>query len=250
MEKLSQPLWEPSPSQIQDANLTSFIQKVNDRHDLKLSTFESLHHWSVSHIQDFWKAVWDFCGLITSQTGKRDVHFPQGLFKPEFFTDAKLNFAENLLRPRASDTPAIIFWGEDKIKRTLTFADVYQEVARLAAYLKSLGVQKGDRIGGYVPNTPQAVIAMLATTSLGAIWSSCSTDFGVSAVIDRFGQITPKILFMADGYYYNNKRFNCMGRVDELTQGLPTLEKVIICPYVKFTPYMHLNIAINHRAIL
>jgi acetoacetyl-CoA synthetase len=231
MENKIKPLWQPSPSQIHEASLSSFMHKVNARHGTQIASFDALHDWSINHIRDFWRGVWDFCGLITSEKGKQEVRCPHGIFKPEFFTDAQLNFAENLLRPRPSETPALIFWGEDKVKRTLTFGEVYQEVARLAAYLKSLGVQKGDRIGGYVPNTPEAVIAMLATTSLGAIWSSCSPDFGASGVLDRFGQITPKILFMAEGYYYNSKRFDCLEKIDELYKGLPSLEKIIVFPY-------------------
>ncbi|HUX78122.1 MAG TPA: acetoacetate--CoA ligase [Alphaproteobacteria bacterium] len=231
MKNINNPLWAPTLQQIQNANLTSFMRKVNMRHGTNLSSFEALHEWSINHVGDFWRAVWDFCGLITSQKGKREVQLPQGIFKPEFFSDALLNFAENLLQSRALHTPALIFWGEDKVKRTLTYGEVYQEVARLAAYLKSLGVQKGDRIAGYVPNTPEAVMAMLATTSLGAIWSSCSPDFGVSGVLDRFGQITPKILFMADGYYYNGKWFNCLNKAADIHEGLPTLEKIIAFPY-------------------
>ncbi len=231
MKDTDNPLWTPSSNQIQEANLTSFMHKVNARHKLALSSFKALHEWSIHHIQDFWQAVWDYCGLITSHTGERTVYFPHDIFKPEFFIDAKLNFAENLLRSRPLETPTLIFWGEDKVKRTLTFREVYQEVARLSASLKSLGVQKGDRIAGYVPNTPEAVIAMLATTSLGAIWSSCSPDFGMNGLLDRFSQITPKILFMADGYYYNGKRFDCLEKIEELYKNLPTLEKIIVFPF-------------------
>jgi len=225
------PLWEPSLSQIQEANITSFIAEINQRHGTKISSFEDLHHWSINNIKDFWSAVWDFCGLISSHQGKREIQLPQGIFKPQFFTDAQLNYAENLLRSRVPETPTLVFWGEDKVKRTLTFGEVYQEVAHLAVYLKSLGVQKGDRVGGYVPNTPEAVMAMLATTSLGAVWSSCSPDFGVSGILDRFGQITPKVLFMADGYFYNGKRFDCLQKAVEIQKGLPSLEKIVVYPY-------------------
>ncbi len=231
MENNNAPLWQPSPSQIQGTNLTAFIREINNRHQQNLSSFSDLQHWSIHNLPEFWRAVWDICGLITSFKGKREVHLPQGIFKPQFFVDAKLNFAENLLSPRSADTPTLIFWGEDKIKRTLTFREVYQEVARLAAYLKSLGVEKGDRICGYVPHAPEAVIAMLATTSLGAIWSSCSPDFGVASLLDRFSQITPKVLFMVEGYYYNGKRFDCLKNVDEMGKGLPSLEKIIVFPY-------------------
>ena len=231
MENKTDPLWKPNLQQIQNANLTSFIAKINKRYGLSLSSFTSLHHWSITHIRDFWCSVWDFCGLIAAQKGKRELHLPHGIFKPQFFLDAELNYAENLLRPRSAQTPALIFWGEDKVKRTISYEKLYQEVAHLAAYLKSLGIQKGDRVGGYVPNTPEAVIAMLASTSLGAIWSSCSPDFGVSSLLDRFSQITPKILFMAEGYYYKGKRFNCLEKAEKLLKNLPSLEKIIVFPY-------------------
>lgn len=224
-------LWAPSPSQVQNTNLNRFMVQVNHNHGLSLSTFQDLHEWSLSNLKDFWCEVWAFCGLLTYRTGKQDIQTPHGLFKPQFFKDAELNFAENLLRPRPPETPTLVFWGEDKIKRTLTFQEVTRAVARLAAYLKSLGVQKGDRIAGYVPNTPEAVIAMLAATSLGAMWSSCSSDFGVAGLLDRFGQIGPKVLFMADGYIYNGKHFDCLGKAEDLQKGLPTLEKIIVFPY-------------------
>ncbi len=225
------PVWKPSPLQIQTANLTAFIKKINLIYGLSLSTFEDLHAWSITNIQDFWRTFWDFSGLLASEKGKQEVICPQGIFKPQFFVDAKLNYAENLLRNRPPETPTLIFWGEDKVKRTLTFEKVYQEVAHLSAYLKSLGIQAGDRVAGYVPNTPEAVIAMLATTSLGAIWSSCSPDFGVSGILERFGQISPKVLFMADGYYYNGKYFDCLDKVNDLQKGLVSLEKIIVFPY-------------------
>ena len=231
MESKNNPLWKPRPTQVQKANLTTFMGKINCLHQLKLATFEALHQWSITHIQDFWEAVEDFCGLITSVKGSAEIHAPQGLFKAQFFKDTQLNYAENLLRSRSPETLCLIFWGEDKVKRTCTYKELYKTVAQLAAYLKSLGVGKGDRVVGYVPNTPEAVIAMLATTSLGAIWSSCSPDFGVTGVIDRFGQIAPKVMFSADGYYYNSKLFDCLGKIAEICKGLPSLEKIIVFPY-------------------
>lgn len=229
--KQSTPLWNPSLIQLRDANLTSFIQKVNHQYGTSLTDFESLHQWSIKNLESFWRSVWDICDLITSQKGERKIHSPDGLFKTKFFEDAYLNYAENLLRPLPLETQAIVFWGEDKVKRTVSYGELYNQVARLAAYLKSIGLKKGDRVAAYVPNTPEAIIAMLATTSLGAIWSSCSPDFGVSALVDRFGQITPKILFMADGYYYNGKRFDCLEKITDLQKNLPSLEKIIAFPY-------------------
>lgn len=231
IQKHEKPIWKPTAESIKKANLTLFIEFVNKQHNLRLTTFDSLHEWSIENIRDFWRAVWDFCGVKATESGNQEVYFPHGIFKPQFFPDAKLNYAENLLHPRPKDSIAIQFWGEEKVKSTLTFEDLTLRVAHLTAYLKSLGVREGDRVAAYVPNAPEAVIAMLATASLGAIWSSCSPDFGVSGVLDRFGQIEPKVLFMADGYYYNSKYFNCLERVTPLYQGLPSLEKIIVFPY-------------------
>jgi acetoacetyl-CoA synthetase len=225
------PLWQPSPSQIQNTTLKSFINQVNEKHGTTFSTFDNLHQWSITQLEEFWQELWEYAGVIASHKGAQEIRLTQGIFKPHFFTDARLNYAENLLKARPPETPTLIFWGEDKVKRALTYSQLYQEVASLAAYLKSLGVTKGDRVAGYVPNTPEAIIAMLATTALGAIWSSCSPDFGVSGILDRFGQITPKVLFMADGYYYNGKWFDCLEKCEALQKGLPSLEKVIVFPY-------------------
>jgi len=225
------PLWQPSPSQIQNTNLKAFIDHVNKKHGTSLSTFDELHGWSITHLKAFWQELWEYTSVIASYKGAQEIHLTQGIFKPHFFTDARLNYAENLLRTRPPETPALIFWGEDKVKRTFTYSQLSQEVASLAAYLKSLGVTKGDRVAGYVPNTPEAIVAMLATTSLGAIWSSCSPDFGVSGLLDRFEQITPKILFMADGYYYNGKYFDCLEKCEALHKGLTSLKKIIVFPY-------------------
>jgi acetoacetyl-CoA synthetase len=221
----NQPLWTPTEQQVETATLTPFLRRVN------LSTYSELHKWSVTHLDGFWREVWDFCGVIASEKGKRDLELSQGIFKPRFFEDARLNYAENLLRPRAAEKETLVFWGEDKVKRKLSYGELYTQVAALAAALKSMGVQQGDHVAGYVPNTPEAIIAMLATTSLGALWSSCSPDFGVNGVLDRFSQTKPKILFMADGYYYKGKWFDCLERIPALFQGLPALEQIIVFSY-------------------
>lgn len=226
------PLWVPTPTQIQKANLTRFITFINSQFRMNLSTFDELHYWSITHTQSFWRSLWDFCDVISHHKGNLGILSPQGIFKTEFFSDSKLNYAENLLRPRPPETEFLISWGEDKIKRALTFQEVYNEVAHLASYLRSLGIKKGDRVAGYMPNTPETVIAMLATTSLGAIWSSCSPDFGVRSILDRFGQITPKVLFMADGYIYNGKWFDCLEKIESLRKELPSLEKIIVFSYL------------------
>lgn len=219
------PLWTPTPQQIEKATLTAFLKKMN------LQSYKELHQWSVTHIEDFWREIWDFCNVISSQEGERLLNLSQGIFKPRFFEDAHLNYAENLLRPRPAEQETLVFWGEDKVKRKLSYGELYTQVAALAAALKSMGVQQGDHVAGYIPNTPEAVIAMLATTSLGALWSSCSPDFGVNGVVDRFGQTRPKVLFMADGYFYKGKWFDCLEKIPALFKGLPALEQVIVFSY-------------------
>lgn len=236
-----EPIWQPSAHSIEWANMTGFIKAVNSQYGLNLTSYDDLHKWSISNLQDFYRLLWDFCGLISSHKGEQGVIVTPDLFKSRFFDDGTLNYAENLLSDRPLDVPALIFWGEGQVKRTLTYGEVYKQVAQLAAYLKSIGVEKGDRIAGYVPNTPEAVIAMLATTSLGAIWSSCSPDFGVNGLIDRFGQITPKVLFMAEGYFYNGKYFDCLYKIGDILKELPSLNKIIVFSYTQQFPLLPEN---------
>lgn len=231
MKQGIKPIWKPSPHLIEHTNMMGFIKTVNSQYGLNLSSYDELHKWSILNLQDFYRLLWDFCGLISSHKGNQEIIVTPDLFKSSFFDDTTLNYAENLLRDRPSETPALVFWAEDKIKTSLTYGEVYKRVAQLAAYLKSMGVEKGDRIAGYVPNTPEAVIAMLATTSLGAIWTSCSPDFGMNGLLDRFGQIAPKVLFMAEGYFYSGKYFDCLNKTDDLLKKLPSLDKIIVFSY-------------------
>ncbi len=196
-----------------------------------LESYDDLHRWSVAQNEEFWQLVWRECGVIASHKGDRVVADKDKMPGAKWFPDAKLNFAENLLRPRA-DGDAIVFWGEDQVKRQLSFQELLTQVSRLQQVLQALGVSKGDRIAGFLPNLPETVIAMLAATSLGAVWSSCSPDFGVQGVLDRFGQIEPKVLFTANGYYYGGKNFDCLEKANAIAAELPSLEAVICVPYV------------------
>ncbi|MDD2814867.1 MAG: acetoacetate--CoA ligase [Thiotrichaceae bacterium] len=228
-------LWQPTATQIEASNLTQFLKTVNQRWQLQLADYEALYQWSVTEIEQFWQSVWEFGKIISEIQGSTVLTGRESMLAARWFPEARLNFAENLLRRRDAET-ALIFWGEDRIRQRLSFGELYDRVSQLAQALRAAGVQAGDRVAGYVPNTPDTLIAMLASTSIGAIWSSCSPDFGVRGVIDRFGQITPKILFCADGYFYGGKTFNSLELLPEILQEISSVEKVIVFPYTCTKP--------------
>ncbi len=197
--------------------------------------YHDLYAWSVEDLEGFWEAVWDFCGVI--HEGARGPVLVDGDKMPgaRFYPEVRLNFAENLLR-RRDGHDAIVFWGEDKVRRRLSYAELHDLVARTAAALADLGVGEGDRVAGFMPNMPETVVAMLATASLGAIWSSCSPDFGVQGVLDRFGQIEPKVLFCPDGYYYNGKVIDSLERVRAFAPRLASLKRIVVVSYLAEKP--------------
>jgi len=235
MTAADQPLWRPSRERIAAADLTRFMAEVGRDWGVAAGSYQDLHGWSVREPDKFWKSVWSFCRVEAETQG--DVALLHGDRMPgaQFFPKARLNYAENLLR-RRDDSEAIVFWGEDKVKRRLTGQQLYDRVSQLVQAMKIMGIQPGDRVAGYVPNMPETVIAMLATASIGAIWSSCSPDFGPRGVVDRFGQIGPRILFTADGYYYNGKAHDSLARVAEFLPELPTVERVVVLPYTRDKP--------------
>jgi len=204
-------------------------------------SYDALYRWSIEQPEAFWSAIWRFCGIVAEERGPepwdhvlvgRDrVAPPDPVLGPRWFPGARLNFAENLLRYR-DDHPALVFWNEQGRQRALTYAELAVEVERVAGYLRTAGVSVGDRVVGFMPNIPEAVIAMLATASIGAIWSSCSPDFGVNGVLDRFGQIQPKVLFCAATYRYGGKEIDCLDRVREIAGRLPDLSRVVVVPYL------------------
>ncbi len=216
--------WIPSPEHVVNSLLAQFAK------DIPYKNYHEMHQWSINNIPEFWDKVWDFCKVIGNK-GDRILLNPQSVEYAIFFPEASLNFAQNLLRQR-DDSIAITFIGEDKVKRQLTYQDLYWVVSKIADHLKNWGVTKGDRIAGYLPNMPETVAAMLATTSQGAVWTACSPDFGVQGVIDRFSQIEPKVLIIADGYYYNGKEFSCLERLPEILEHLPTVERVVVVSYL------------------
>ena len=224
-------LWHPSDEAIQQANLTRFIKYIQQEYPSQISSNDELYQFSVQHTEQFWKAVWAFCEVKASSIGDVVISHSEDMEKAKFFPDATLNFAENLLR-RRDDVVAITFYGEDKVLEKLTFLEIYQQMASIANKFKEWGVKPGDRVAGYLPNMPQTLIAMLAASSIGAVWSSCSPDFGIQGVVDRFSQITPKVFLMADGYYYGGKTVSCLDRLPPILSQIPSIEKVIIVPYI------------------
>jgi len=242
---MSEPLWTPSPERIESANLTAFVRHARERWGVDARDHAALHTWSVTEPAQFWQSVWSFCGVIGDPGTGPALVGGQRMPGARWFPAARLNYAENLLR-RRDRSPAIVFWGEDRLKSEVTCAELYSEVSRLAQVLRELGVQPGERVAGYMPNIPGTVIAMLATASLGAVWSSCSPDFGVQGVLDRFSQIAPRVLFAVDGYFYNGKTIEVLTRLTEIAEQLPSVEKIIVVPYTQPRPRIaHIQRAVN-----
>lgn len=217
--------WRPDAQKMQKTNLAAFMAQAGVS-----GGYADIWQWSNSNSEKFWAQVWDFCGVIGERgqsVFKAGPKFQDG----RFFPDSKINFAENLLR-RRDDALAIVFRGENKVERKLSFRELYDAVSRLRQALRAAGVEAGDRVAGYMPNMPETVIAMLAATSIGAIWSSASPDFGVQGVLDRFGQIEPKVLFCVDGYYYGGKAIDCRDKVAGALQKLPSVKQTILVPYL------------------
>ena len=224
------PLWVPSEARKAQANITDFIRTVNDRYGLDLSTYRELYQWSIEHIPEFWATMWDYAGIIASRPYEEVVDDLNKFPGARWFVGARLNFAENLLRYR-DEHLAFIFRNEAGMRRTMTYAEVYDVVARMAAALRDMGVGPGDRVIGYMPNIIETVLAMLATTAVGATWSSSATDLGAQAALDRFGQLEPKVMFTANGYFYKGKHFDTLGKAAEVARNIPSLERVIVVSY-------------------
>ena len=247
---IDQPLWRPSRERIAAANLTRFLGVVRETYGVRADDYAQLYEWSIAEPESFWRAVWSFCGVIAETQGEIALADRDKMPGARWFPEARLNFAENLLR-RRDDATAIVFRGEDRVRGVITHAELYAEVSRLAQALRAAGVQAGDRVAGYMPNVPGTIIAMLAATSLGATWSSCSPDFGVQGVLDRFGQIEPKILVAADGYFYNGKTIDVLPRLKDIVRELPSVEQLVVVPYAQPSPSLAgIPRAVNMRAFV
>jgi acetoacetyl-CoA synthetase len=228
-------LWQPSPERIAESNISAFIRLIDQRWNSGVADSQQLYDWSIREPEKFWVALWDFCNVIAENRGERVLIDGERMPGAQWFPDARLNYAENLLRRRDQD-PAIVFWGENKVRRGVSFSALYDEVSRTAQALKAAGVKPGDRVAAFLPNLPKTIVAMLATSSIGAVWSSCSPDFGVQGVVDRFGQIEPKVLFAVEGYYYGGKTIDTLPRVAEIVEKLPSVQKVVIVSYTRAQP--------------
>ena len=227
---MGSPIWKPNESQIRNANITKLLSHANQKAGLDFSNYWDLHQYSIDHSDKFWRLVADYCGAIGDFSGP--VRVGESMIDTKWFPEASLNFSETMLA-RRDKADAIVFRGENKVELRLSFNDLYEQVAKVQAHMKACGVGPGDRVAAFLQNHPAAIIGMLATSSIGAIWSSCSPDFGQQGVLDRFGQIEPKLIFVVDGYYYNGKAHDTIERVKGFLDNLPSIENIIMVEYIQ-----------------
>ncbi len=232
---MTKQLWKPSQEKIKNTNLHRFMGIINAKYGKSFTEYEPLYQWSVENISDFWAVMWDFAEIKASKPYDKVIDDVAKMPGAGWFPGARLNFAQNLLRYR-DDRVALVFKGEDHDSTKMTYAQLYDNTARVAKTLKEMGVGPGDRVVGFMPNMPEAIIAMLAAASLGAVWSSCSPDFGIKGVLDRFGQIKPKVLFTADGYWFKGKPLDSIERISNIMKDLSSIEKVVVVPYTRQEP--------------
>ncbi len=235
----TKPIWTPSPQRIAAANLTHFIQTVRDEYGFDVDDYAALYQWSIEAPEQFWPAVWRFTDIKTSRQWDSVLSDADKLPGATWFAGAQLNFAENLLRHckgELRNKPALIFHGEDKNRCELSYGELYNAVAKVAAAMRNSRVGIGDRVAGFIANRPEAIIAMLATTSLGAIWSSCSPDFGIEGAVERFEQIEPKLLFCCDGYWFKGKQHDSLTRLAQITQRITSIQQIVVIPYLNQQP--------------
>jgi acetoacetyl-CoA synthetase len=234
MNEPAAPLWVPSADRIAAANMTAFMRTVEERFGVAVPDYAALYRFSIDRNADFWETMWDVGGIMGSK-GDRTIERPGEMPGARYFPDGQINFAENVLK-RRDDAPAIVFDAEGQRRRSLTFGELAKEVGTFAAALRHAGVRPGDRVGAYIPNMPEAVIAGLGAAAVGAVWSSCSPDFGVQGVLDRFGQIAPRVIVSADGYFYGGKRHDTLARLADVVRALPSVEHTVVIPFLEDAP--------------
>jgi len=230
---LPETLWTPSASFTSNSNMQHFCNWLNDEQGLSFDNYESLRKWSVDDIEGFWKAIWDYYEIMAHDQPTAVLKQPdQGMIGTQWFPGSTLNYAEHIFRNKQDSQPAIVFRSEQNELTDISWTDLEQQVASMADHLSRAGIEKGDRVASFMPNIPEVIVAFLAANSIGAIWSSCSPDFGASSVIERFSQIEPKIIFMADGYSYNGRGFSRKEANQAICDALPCLEQIIFLPYL------------------
>jgi acetoacetyl-CoA synthetase len=226
------PIWVPPHARKKSSNLARFMTKLGEREHRPFATYEALHAYSLARPEAFWSAVWDEFDILAETRGQTVLAEAADMQHARFFPDARLNYAENLLKHSHVDKPAIVFRGEDRLRLALSWGELKARVAGIAALLRSLGTGPGNRVCAVVPNHPDAIAAFLAVNSIGAVWSSCSPDFGERGILDRFGQIEPKVLIACDGYYYNGKIIDISARIAAVAAKLPSLEHLLLIDYI------------------
>ncbi len=230
---MPEPLWTPEKTRADQSTMAAFSRWMSSRTGKSFSDYGALHRFSSQAPAEFWSGFWDFAGVLGDKGAEPYLVDGAELEKARFFPRARLNFTENVLASAgASNGAALVFWGEDKVKRRLSWRELADAVACTAQMLGEAGVKAGDRVAGILPNMPEAIVAALATASLGAVWSSCSPDFGVQGVVDRFGQIGPVVLFACDGYYYNGKAIDVAQKLCAIAAKLPSLKRIIVAGYL------------------
>ena len=234
-QTMKTPIWQPSEERKRNTNMTGFMDFVSKRYGKGLCSYDELYDWSVTSPADFWASAWDYVEIKASERCDTVIVPAEHMMYTRWFRGARLNFAENLLRYRDHRT-ALVFKGEAQEAVRITYAELYDSVARLARSLRQMGIRPGDRVAGFMPNMIETVVAMLASTSIGAVWSSCSPDFGIKGVLDRFRQVEPRVLFTANGYSYSGKAFDSLERVADILRELPSVERVVVVPYTEKDP--------------
>ncbi|HSR79628.1 MAG TPA: AMP-binding protein, partial [Hyphomicrobiaceae bacterium] len=229
---MTDPLWRPEKTRAAQTTLAAFSVWMASRASKSFTDYEELHGYSVANPAEFWSAVWDYAAVLGDKGQPPYLVDGDKMPGAQFFPGARLNFAENLLRWRERAGDALVFWGEDKVKRRMSWRALGEEVARAAQALRAAGVGVGDRVAGILPNMPESIVSVLATASIGAVWSSCSPDFGAQGVLDRFGQIEPKVLIACDGYYYNGKAIDVADKLAMIAAKLPSLRAIVVAPYL------------------
>ena len=229
------PIWEPSQEAIERAQITQFARQLVRKHKLDFNTYPEFYQWTVDNLEQFWSEFWDWSGVIASRKGSTVLADGDRMPGAKWFPEARLNFAQNLLR-RGDQGDAFVFWDERGFQRRVSYSNLTSDVSRASQALLQLGLRPGDRAAAFIPNIPEAGMLALAALSQGVVWSSCSPDFGTSGVLDRFSQIDPKILFVADGYRYGGREHDVLERVAEIAEALPSLRRVVVVPQLRSRP--------------